>query len=66
MFGLLCPGFSVDCLETLEEVNIGYRKLFLNAGGDRFEYIPCLNDRPAHIEMLAQILRSSAADWIGK
>lgn len=63
---MICPGFSVDCLETLEEVNIGYRKLFLDSGGDRFEYIPCLNDRPAHIEMLVQILRSSAADWIGK
>ena len=63
---MLCPGFSVDCLETLEEVNIGYRELFLNAGGNRFEYIPCLNDQPAHMELLVQILRSSATDWIGQ
>ncbi|MDE0309772.1 MAG: ferrochelatase [Acidiferrobacterales bacterium] len=63
---MICPGFSVDCLETLEEVNIGYRKLFLESGGDRFEYIPCLNDQPAHIEMLARLLIRSAADWIGE
>ncbi len=62
---MICPGFSVDCLETLEEVNIGYRELFMESGGDRFEYIPCLNHQPAHIEMLAQMLRSSAADWVG-
>ena len=61
---MICPGFSVDCLETLEEVNIGYRKLFLDSGGERFEYIPCLNDRSDHIEMLFQILKESASDWI--
>lgn len=62
---MICPGFSVDCLETLEEVNMGYRKLFLDSGGERFEYIPCLNDQPGHIELLDYLLKESAADWIG-
>lgn len=61
---VICPGFSADCLETLEEVNIGYRELFLEAGGERFSYIPCLNDRPEHIEMLSHFVRQSAADWL--
>ncbi len=61
---VVCPGFSSDCLETLEEVNIGYRELFLESGGEEFRYIPCLNDRIEHIEMLAQFVRQSAADWI--
>ncbi len=62
---VICPGFSSDCLETLEEVNIGYRELFLEAGGKRFDYIPCLNDRPEHIEMLSRFVHRSAADWLG-
>ena len=37
---VICPGFAADCLETLEEVNLQYRKLFTDAGGDRFSYIP--------------------------
>ncbi len=61
---VICPGFSVDCLETLEEVNIGYRKLFMESGGQSFRYIPCLNDHPAHIRMLEQMVLDSASDWI--
>lgn len=61
---VICPGFSVDCLETLEEVNIGYRKLFLDSGGQTFRYIACLNDHPAHVNMLAQIVLESVPDWI--
>ena len=61
---MICPGFSVDCLETLEEVNIGYRKLFLESGGESFEYIPCLNDQPGHVEMLVEIIKDMASDWI--
>ena len=45
---VVCPGFAVDCLETLEEINIENRAAFLAAGGTRFEYIPCLNARAAH------------------
>ncbi|MXZ81387.1 MAG: ferrochelatase [Gammaproteobacteria bacterium] len=51
-----CPGFSVDCLETLEEIAIANRELFLKAGGKRFEYIPCLNSSPPHIDMMLNLI----------
>ena len=54
---VVCPGFAADCLETLEEVDMRYRELFLAHGGERYEYIPCLNAEPAHIETLADILQ---------
>jgi len=52
----LCPGFAVDCLETLEEIAIGGREIFLHAGGTQYDYIPALNDRPDHAAALAQLL----------
>ena len=61
---VICPGFSVDCLETLEEVAIGYKSLFYQLGGKTFNYIPCLNDRPSHIHMLEDIIKSSISDWL--
>ncbi len=57
---IICPGFSADCLETLEEINIRYRDLFLQAGGEKFTYIPALNDRPSHIHALANIILKHA------
>ncbi len=50
-----CPGFAVDCLETLEEIALRGRAGFLAAGGASFDYVPALNDGPAHVECLAQI-----------
>ncbi|MEB6337626.1 ferrochelatase [Serratia rhizosphaerae] len=52
---LICPGFSADCLETLEEIKEQNREIFLQAGGEKFEYISALNDEPAHIEMMRQL-----------
>ena len=52
---VISPGFSVDCLETLEEIAIRYRDLFIAAGGEKFEYIPALNDSEAHIHVLSSI-----------
>ncbi len=52
---LICPGFSADCIETLEEIDMEAREAFLHSGGQRFSYIRCLNDRPAHIRALAGI-----------
>ncbi len=52
---LISPGFSVDCLETLEEIAIRYRELFISAGGEKFEYIPALNDSAAHVSVLASV-----------
>ena len=52
---VISPGFSVDCLETLEEIAIRYRDLFIAAGGEKFEYIPALNDSDAHVHVLASV-----------
>jgi ferrochelatase len=52
----VCPGFAVDCLETLEEVAIRYRELFQENGGKELAYIPALNDSDAHVEALASLL----------
>jgi len=60
---VMCPGFSADCLETLEEIAEENREYFLEAGGDRFEYIACLNDDAEHIEALSQVIESNIQGW---
>ncbi|VAW77668.1 Ferrochelatase, protoheme ferro-lyase [hydrothermal vent metagenome] len=60
---IVCPGFSADCLETLEEISIQNRDTFLECGGREFHYIPALNARPDHVEMLSQLLMSNMAGW---
>ncbi|HBS5914522.1 TPA: ferrochelatase [Klebsiella pneumoniae] len=52
---VLCPGFSADCLETLEEIAVQNREIFLEAGGKQYEYIPALNADAAHIEMMVNL-----------
>lgn len=59
-----CPGFAVDCLETLEEIAVQNRDAFLEAGGERLDYIPALNDRPSHAAALAHLVRREAGDWL--
>lgn len=61
---VICPGFSADCLETLEEINIGIRETFINAGGTKFDYIPALNERPAHIMALADVIQEQTLGWV--
>ncbi|MCB1851974.1 MAG: ferrochelatase [Gammaproteobacteria bacterium] len=61
---VICPGFSADCLETLEEIAIENRDRFLAAGGERYAYIPCLNSGPDHIEMLEQLVHRHSAGWM--
>jgi ferrochelatase len=53
---IVCPAFASDCLETLEEIEMGSRDCFMNAGGKYFSRIPCLNDSPEHIRMLQSIV----------
>ncbi len=53
---VICPGFSADCLETLEEIKLQNREFFIKAGGERFEYIPALNDSPEHIAMMVALI----------
>lgn len=56
---VICPGFAVDCLETLEEIAKRYRELFLKAGGERFQYIPALNDTMEHSEIMSALISTS-------
>jgi ferrochelatase len=60
---LVCPGFAADCLETLEEIAGQMRGLFVGAGGERFRYIPALNDRSDHIRALADLVRKNCVGW---
>ena len=53
---VLCPAFATDCLETLEEIALRNRADFLAAGGESFEYVPCLNAQPSHVYALSQLL----------
>ncbi len=61
---VVAPGFSVDCLETLEELAIRGREQFLDAGGRNFAYLPCLNASDAGLDMLDTIVCGELAGWI--
>ena len=54
---VICPGFSSDCVETLEEINIQGRDIFLNNGGKNFDLIPCLNDTSDHINLFEKLVK---------
>ena len=60
---VMCPGFTADCLETLEEINEEVREAFLQAGGQSYRYIPCLNDRPLWIDTLGELCQRHLAGW---
>ncbi|MBX3657940.1 MAG: ferrochelatase [Ramlibacter sp.] len=60
---VVCPGFTSDCLETLEEINMEAREAFLHAGGQVFHYIPCLNDDAAWIAALTDLAQQHLAGW---
>lgn len=57
-----CPGFAVDCLETLEEIAMQNREFFEQAGGEKLEYIPALNDSPEHAEVFATMIGEWRSD----
>ena len=61
---VICPGFSADCLETIEEISVENKDYFIESGGEKFGYIPALNDRSDHIEFLTQLLIDNSANWI--
>jgi ferrochelatase len=61
---MMMPGFSADCVETLEEVAIGLKETFLENGGEAFSTVPCLNDSEASVEMLAAIARRELSGWL--
>jgi ferrochelatase len=61
---IAAPGFSADCLETLEELGIRGRETFLKAGGERFAALECLNDSPEGMNMLEELIRRELAGWL--
>lgn len=61
---VICPGFTADCLETLEEIAMEGKTTFLNAGGGEFRYIPALNDRPLWINALTDLAQTHLAGWM--
>lgn len=60
---VFCPGFSADCLETIEEIGEENKHYFEEAGGERYEYITALNDRPDHIAALASLVHANLHGW---
>ncbi len=60
---VICPGFPADCLETLEEINMENRGYFTEAGGEKYNYIPALNDDPDHILALADLIQLHTQGW---
>ncbi|KRA50168.1 ferrochelatase [Devosia sp. Root635] len=61
---ILAPAFSADCIETLEEIAMQGRDGFMEAGGEKFAYIPCLNDSPGGMDMIEAVVRRELAGWI--
>lgn len=61
---IVSPGFAADCLETLEELAIGLKERFLEAGGDDFAYLPCLNDSPGGLDLLQALVVQELAGWL--
>lgn len=60
---LVCPGFATDCLETLEEIALRNRQLFLEAGGEAYDYVPALNAGEAHVTALTNLIGRHAQGW---
>ena len=61
---VVCPGFVSDCLETLEEIAIEAKETFINAGGQEFHYIPCLNEHEDWIQALSNIAHTNLQGWL--
>jgi ferrochelatase len=61
---ILAPAFSADCIETLEEIAMGGRDTFMEAGGEQFAYIPCLNDSPGGMDMIEAMVRRELSGWL--
>lgn len=63
---VVCPGFSADCLETIEEIGEENREYFMEAGGENYEYIPCLNASAAHIVFLQGLVVERIQPWLAQ
>jgi ferrochelatase len=60
---VVCPAFAVDCLETLEEIAIENKEVFMSAGGESYQYIAALNDDEGHIEALTEVVVGQLVGW---
>lgn len=60
---VVCPGFLSDCLETLEEIAMEGKEEFLTAGGERYQFIPCLNDSDEAVSLLKQLIEQETLGW---
>ena len=61
---VVCPGFATDCLETLEEIALRNREVFLHNGGESYDYVPALNASDLHIRLLESLARRHVGDWL--
>lgn len=55
---IICPGFAIDCLETLEEINMANRDIFMTAGGEQYRYIACLNDADSNTQLMLDLIEN--------
>ncbi len=60
---VVCPGFSADCLETLEEIDVENREIFTHAGGGEYRYIPALNARDQHVDLFEKLVVQHTQGW---
>jgi ferrochelatase len=58
------PGFSSDCIETLEEIAVEAREIFVHAGGTNFAHIPCLNDSAEGMAVIEDLVRRELSGWL--
>ena len=61
---VVCPGFAADCIETLEEIAEENKEIFLAHGGEKFSYIPCLNDSDGGIAVLVHLIKRELEGWV--
>ncbi len=61
---MVAPGFTADCLETLEELDVENREIFLHNGGEKFAYVPCLNDSDEGLRVIEHVVRRELMGWL--
>jgi ferrochelatase len=61
---IVAPGFSADCLETLEELDVENREIFMEHGGEDFAYIPCLNDSAEGMKVIRAVVERELMGWL--
>jgi len=60
---IVCPAFVSDCLETLEEISVEGKEIFLHGGGERFDYIPCLNEEQSWVNVVKTLCEEKLNDF---